>query len=210
MICPYCRTEVAPGEGGMFCNGCGTPHHQECFEENGGCTLFGCKFAPPDEPKVAVSSRELSAAQTWRTTSPIAPTGFGDAAVSLSAAAMASPRTAPPPPPPTPSPTPLSASTGGGEETLSAHRQGYITPGGIFQTLAASEPQPKSRIAYIMLGIFFGSLGIHNFYAGFIARGIFQLCITILTLGYGAVVSWIWAIVEVCTVDRDKRNIVFA
>ena len=208
MICPYCRTEVlAPGEDAMFCNGCGTPHHRECFEENGGCTLFGCKFAPPDEPKVAVSSRELSAAQSWGTTAATSPTGFGDVtAVSLSTAAVASPRAAPPPPPPPPP-----VSTQGGERTFSAAREGYVTPGGIFQTLAAStsSPQPKSRIAYIMLGIFFGALGIHNFYAGFIGRGISQLCITILTLGYGAVVSWIWAIVEICTVDRDQRNIAF-
>ncbi|MBQ3218003.1 MAG: TM2 domain-containing protein [Akkermansia sp.] len=26
---------------------------------------------------------------------------------------------------------------------------------------------PKSRLAYILLGVFLGSLGIHNFYAGY-------------------------------------------
>src|SRR5205807_486639 len=65
MVCPYCRTEIEPTastEGITTCEGCNTPHHQECFAENGGCTLFGCKFAPPDEPKVQLNHHEISAA----------------------------------------------------------------------------------------------------------------------------------------------------
>ena len=69
---------------------------------------------------------------------------------------------------------------------------------------------PKARIAFIMLGIFLGALGAHNFYAGYVKRGILQLCLSVATLGYAAVVSWIWAIVEVCTVDRDARDVSFA
>lgn len=60
-----------------------------------------------------------------------------------------------------------------------------------------------------MLGIFLGGLGIHNFYAGYIWRGVLQLLISVATLGYAAVISWIWAIVEVCTVDRDAANNAF-
>jgi TM2 domain-containing membrane protein YozV len=59
----------------------------------------------------------------------------------------------------------------------------------------------------MLLGIFLGCFGAHNFYAGYTARAIAQLCITICTLFFGAIVSWIWAIVEVCTVERDSRNI---
>ncbi|MBI1787945.1 MAG: TM2 domain-containing protein [Acidobacteria bacterium] len=66
---------------------------------------------------------------------------------------------------------------------------------------------PKNRVAYILLGIFLGFFGAHNFYAGYTARAIAQLCITICTLFFGTIVSWIWAIVEVCTVDRDSRNV---
>src|SRR4051812_49881817 len=60
MVCPYCRAGVEEGEGSMVCQGCSTPHHQECYDENGGCTLFGCKFAPPDEPKIQVTNSEAS------------------------------------------------------------------------------------------------------------------------------------------------------
>jgi TM2 domain-containing membrane protein YozV len=66
---------------------------------------------------------------------------------------------------------------------------------------------PKSRTAYILLGIFLGIFGVHNFYAGYTGRGAIQLSITISTLFFGAIVSWIWAIVEVCIVDRDSQNV---
>lgn len=25
------------------CSQCGVPHHEECWKENGGCTVYGCK-----------------------------------------------------------------------------------------------------------------------------------------------------------------------
>lgn len=34
---------------------------------------------------------------------------------------------------------------------------------------------PKSRLVYILLGIFFGELGIHDFYAGYAGKGLTKL-----------------------------------
>jgi TM2 domain-containing membrane protein YozV len=68
----------------------------------------------------------------------------------------------------------------------------------------------KSRTAYIVLGIFLGALGIHNFYGGYTGRAVGQLCLTVLTLGYLGIVSWIWAIVEICIVDKDSAGIPFS
>jgi len=65
----------------------------------------------------------------------------------------------------------------------------------------------KSRNSYILLGVFLGAFGVHNFYAGYKHRAVAQLAITVCTLFVGSFVSWIWAIVEVCTVERDSRNI---
>lgn len=39
--------------------------------------------------------------------------------------------------------------------------------------------QNKSKIAAGLLGIFLGSLGIHNFYLGFTKKAVLQLCLTI-------------------------------
>lgn len=68
---------------------------------------------------------------------------------------------------------------------------------------------PKSRIAYIILGIFLGTLGIHNFYAGYTGKAIAQLLISVLTLGYLGFISWIWAIIDVCTVVKDANGVPF-
>jgi TM2 domain-containing membrane protein YozV len=66
---------------------------------------------------------------------------------------------------------------------------------------------PKSRAAFVLLGIFLGPFGIHNFYAGFAGRGIVQLLLTLLTCGYGAFIAWFWMIVEIIVVDRDSNGV---
>jgi TM2 domain-containing membrane protein YozV len=104
---------------------------------------------------------------------------------------------APPPPPPPPS-----------SEMLPTSEPAAYTSA--TSTLFASTVRPpKSRLAYILLGIFLGSFGVHNFYAGYWKRGVAQLALTVCTFFYGTVVTWIWALVEVCTVDRDYENISF-
>jgi TM2 domain-containing membrane protein YozV len=74
---------------------------------------------------------------------------------------------------------------------------------------AARGPQPKARLTYILLGILLGIFGVHNFYAGYIKRGLVQLGLTLVTFFYASVVVWIWAVVEVCTVESDNNNINF-
>ena len=63
-VCPYCRMpfdEASPPR--VFCTACGMPHHEDCYRENGGCTVFGCKCAPADDPKLQVSQSDLRAVQ---------------------------------------------------------------------------------------------------------------------------------------------------
>src|SRR5215468_10247385 len=99
-VCPYCRTEIEDSAV-VTCEGCGTPHHAECLQENGGCTLFGCKFAPPDDPKVQVTTGEVSQAPA-----PLPPlrfaaaTGFGDVSGPIAIAPTVLGEPPPPPPPP--------------------------------------------------------------------------------------------------------------
>lgn len=39
--CPYCHDAVEAAAL-VVCGSCATPHHGQCFEQNGGCSLLGC------------------------------------------------------------------------------------------------------------------------------------------------------------------------
>lgn len=66
-----------------------------------------------------------------------------------------------------------------------------------------------SRILYVLLAIFLGYFGVHNFVAGYTKNAIIQLAITICTCGIGVIGVFIWNIVEVCTVKQDANGIPF-
>jgi len=40
--CPYCQTPLKPHDQAVVCPQCGMPHHRDCWEDNGGCTTYGC------------------------------------------------------------------------------------------------------------------------------------------------------------------------
>lgn len=40
--CPYCQTPIKNESEAIVCSQCYTPHHPECWDENNGCTSFGC------------------------------------------------------------------------------------------------------------------------------------------------------------------------
>jgi TM2 domain-containing membrane protein YozV len=213
-ICPYCRTEVGDAEGERKdCPGCGTPHHADCFAENGGCTVFGCSEAPADEAKVTVTATDMVGNVVTRQLTPPAPrpiaslgAGFttfrAPVAADPAGAAQTTPTTSPAAPPP---PPPLAGT-------------GVAPPPHIGPALTATSyapaqlvdyyqpPAPKTRVLFVLLGIFLGSIGAHNFYAGYTKKGAIQLCLTLLTCFYGAAISWPWAIVEICVINKDAEG----
>ena len=205
-VCPYCRMpfdEVSPPR--IFCTACGMPHHEDCYLENGGCTVFGCKRAPADDPKLQVSQIDLSAVslpiqpyvpvaqqygpvvqqpaavQGYQPSRYSGPLGLSQAAATAPAQVAAT------------ATTPPQANTAYPSAAVPIYGRSY-----------------KSRTSYIVLGIFLGALGIHNFYAGYTGRAVGQLCLTVLTLGYLGIASWIWAIVEICIVEKDSTGLRFS
>jgi len=50
-VCPYCRCPLEESEVQVACEACGTQHHAACWEENQGCTLYGCEATAPVEPR---------------------------------------------------------------------------------------------------------------------------------------------------------------
>ena len=63
----------------------------------------------------------------------------------------------------------------------------------------------------MVLAIFLGCFGIHNFYAGYTGRAITQLVITLLIGWFGfAFFIWIWAIIEAIVVKQDAKGVPFS
>lgn len=57
-----------------------------------------------------------------------------------------------------------------------------------------------------LLGLFLGALGIHNFYLGHKGKAITQLLITALTVGFGAIVTVPWALVEAIMILTGNKK----
>ena len=96
-----------------------------------------------------------------------------------------------------------------------------------------AQSRAKSRGIYVMLGVLLGNLGIHNFYAGHIARGVahlglelwfflfflnalsiaegeyaqFRIATSFLMFGIASFVNTIWALVEIFTIKNDGKGI---
>src|SRR5277367_2070326 len=210
-VCPYCRTKIVAEDGPVICEGCGTAHHADCYAENGGCTIFGCSKAPGDEPKMSVSAPEL-------VEMPAAPTPVVEN------------RMSPPPPPPPPpgvilpsetssgmTPGTSSGMTSGTAEDL-RHVANRVVPS-MFGGFAGHDPappveepevhEPKNRSSFIVLGALLGAFGAHNFYAGYYKKAGIQLAITLCTLGFASPMSWMWAVIDICTIDRDRWGVQF-
>lgn len=76
--CPYCQTPLKPHDQVEVCPKCRMPHHQDCWEDNGGCTTFGCTPDTVSAPTTVLPAQ--------------------NAAIDLTASLGAAPSDAPPPP----------------------------------------------------------------------------------------------------------------
>ncbi len=190
-VCPYCRTKIVAEDVPVVCEGCGTSHHADCYAENGGCTIFGCSKAPGDEPKLSVSTPDLAALPA--TPPPVVGT-----------------RLPPPPPPGVVVPAPASQELrDAANRVVPSMFGGFAGQDSAAPTEQAEIREPKHRTSFIILGALLGAFGAHNFYAGYYKKAGIQLAITLLTLGLGSPMSWMWAVIDICTIDRDSRGVQF-
>ncbi len=97
--------------------------------------------------------------------------------------------------------TPVEAQAAPEQNSYQAQYQNpYQTP---YQATA-----PKSKMVAGLLGIFLGSLGIHNFYLGYTSRGLIQLLVSIfLSWTFVAPVAMgIWGLIEGIFYLTGKEN----
>jgi hypothetical protein len=193
--CPYCRASIGEEDPSLACAGCGTLHHADCYEENGGCTIFGCSKAPADEPKLSVSAPELLA--------------YGMQTPPVVTATRAA---APPPPPPGGAAAVMAPTT-----TIEFQPVYHPLVPSIFGGLNSEgevvadpiPPKHRSRTSFIFLGALLGAFGAHSFYAGYKKKGATQLAITLLTLGLAGPMVWVWAVIDICTINQDSLGVEF-
>jgi len=54
LACPYCLSSIGDQERTVSCSSCRAVYHEECWVENGGCAVYGCKEVPVVEARRAV------------------------------------------------------------------------------------------------------------------------------------------------------------
>lgn len=61
----------------------------------------------------------------------------------------------------------------------------------------------KKKGIYVLLGLLFGSMGVHDFYIGRYKQGFIHLALAFV--GGLSVASWIWALIEVLCLSSEKN-----
>lgn len=59
--CPYCRFEVR-AEDAVTCDACQAAHHVDCWDDNGGCAVYGCVNSPKPDAADEVHPAKAAAA----------------------------------------------------------------------------------------------------------------------------------------------------
>jgi len=63
---------------------------------------------------------------------------------------------------------------------------------------------PRSKAVAGLLGVMFGSFGVHRFYLGFIGIGFLQIAVTVMTCGVGG----LWGLIEgILCLTGDMRDV---
>lgn len=67
----------------------------------------------------------------------------------------------------------------------------------------------KTRKTFVLLGVFLGCFGIHNFYAGYAGRGVSQLLLSLILLATPVycIPVYLWALFEIAFVTEDARAV---
>lgn len=52
--CAYCQSPLAPEDARVTCSACGAEAHEACWQENGGCSVYGCAETPQAEMRTSV------------------------------------------------------------------------------------------------------------------------------------------------------------
>ncbi len=86
--CPYCRFPLKARELMLICPACRVAHHADCWQENGGCTTYGCRFSPEAHPPQPVETTVPSASTPSSYPGSTLPRGLPSPAAAAAAAGL--------------------------------------------------------------------------------------------------------------------------
>jgi TM2 domain-containing membrane protein YozV len=69
-----------------------------------------------------------------------------------------------------------------------------------------AEESTAHRVVFVLLAVFLGAFGVHNFYIGKHTRAFIQIALTLLTVGTVGFVVWLFALYEAVTVTKDSEG----
>lgn len=49
-LCAICQQPIEAGQAAMTCPDCAAIYHDDCWQYNGGCGVYGCPQSPPTDP----------------------------------------------------------------------------------------------------------------------------------------------------------------
>ncbi|AYJ43125.1 TM2 domain-containing protein [Lactiplantibacillus pentosus] len=90
-----------------------------------------------------------------------------------------------------------------------ANLRGQLTNEEVLVLNSEIELRKKSALITYLLCLFIGTLGAHRYYVGKTGSTIAMTLITVLTLGFGAIVTGIWALVDLFLINgwlQDDRS----
>ena len=64
LVCSVCQTPIERDEAACLCPECRSPHHRECWDEIGGCAIYGCTLMPRSE-KPASAEQAGRGTEAW-------------------------------------------------------------------------------------------------------------------------------------------------
>ena len=186
-VCPYCRTNIGGEDRPVVCEGCGTAHHADCYTK-----MEAARFL--DAAGLLETSRRLASQllNWWRQRSRNA------RGASLPASSPA-----------------RRCSAAHNDERTATHGESScafdvrrLRRSGYLRHLLKKRWSTNRNARRHLAGSAAGGFGAHNFYAGYYKKAGIQLGITV-NLGFGTPISWMWAVIDICTINRDVQGVQF-
>ncbi|MEE1244565.1 MAG: TM2 domain-containing protein [Acutalibacteraceae bacterium] len=79
-----------------------------------------------------------------------------------------------------------------------------VNCGVALKPVVAANGEQKSKLVAVLLALFLGSIGVHDFYLGYTKYGVIKIILAVCTCGIG---SSIWAIIDLVRLLTDSLNV---